>query len=458
MTGALRVADLSPFVPRDKREADYDEAAWLERLQRHLRSSELVIRLGDAMSEDEDHVISRDAGGQWQAGRYIGELVYEGRRLEIYPRLGLDVIGRWLEGALNLVAVPETAKQHSSESFIALLMAAIWCRQVDVAARHGPPAFRHDVTHEGSFVRGRLDIRETARLRGRASSHVASVMRPRELRNDVSRTLVAAERVLTQAVGHDRWRTPRVREILPQLYPAVGARPWLPSPTDLRRIRYTPITRPFKQAAELSWRIARHEGFGANAEPGSVEGLLLDVAELWELFLLSCARAAAPSLRVEHGTTAGGVDAFLLTSTQHPDRGLGRLKPDILVWEGERLRAVIDAKYKRLADRHPDRPQGIDRGDLYQLTSYLAALDVEGATVGMLLYPSDPKQTSTATAETYGPWLLGSGSEVRFQRVGVTPEGAVSDLGKLLRTAAAGVPASMSDHATPGPSPAFGAT
>lgn len=446
MTVALRVADLSPFVPRDKKAAGYDEAAWLDRLQRHLRSSEHVIRLGDALSEDEDHVISRDATGQWQAGRYIGELVFEGRRLEIYPRLGLDVIGHWLEGALNLVAVPETAEQHASESFIALLMAAIWCRQVDVAARHGPPAFRHDVTHEGFFVRGRLDVRQTARLRGRASPHVASVMRPRELRNDVSRTLVAAERVLTQAVGHDRWRTPRVREILPQLYPAVGARPRLPSLTDLRRIRYTPITRPFKQAAELSWRIARHEGFGANAEPGNVEGLLLDVAELWELFLLSCVRAAAATLRVEHGT-AGGGEAFLLTSTQDPDRGLGRLKPDILVWEGDRLRAVIDAKYKRLVDRRPERPQGVDRGDLYQLTSYLAALDVEGTTVGMLLYPADPNQTSTASGETYGPWLLGSGSEVRFQRVAVRPEAAVADVAALLETTAKDAPTSLSDRA-----------
>lgn len=443
MTPALRVADLSPFAPRDKKQAGYDEAAWLDRLQRHLRGSEHVIRLGDAMSEDEDHVISRDAAGQWQAGRYIGELVFEGRRLEIYPRLGLDVIGRWLEGALNLVAVPETAEQQASESFIALLMAAIWCRQVDVAARHGPPAFRHDVTHEGFFVRGRLDVRQTARLRGRASPHVASVMRPRELRNDVSRTLVAAERVLTQAVGHDRWRTARVREILPQLYPAVGARPRLPSLTDLRRIRYTPITRPFKQAAELSWRIARHEGFGANAEPGTVEGLLLDVAELWELFLLSCVRAAAPMLRVEHGTAGG--EAFLLTSKRDPDRGLGRLKPDILVWEGDRLRAVIDAKYKRLVDRRPDRPQGVDRGDLYQLTSYLAALDVEGAIVGMLLYPRDPEQTSTATGEAYGPWLLGSGSEVRFQRVAVTPEGAIADVAELLGIAVKRGPTALSD-------------
>lgn len=429
MTAPLRVADLTPFKPRDKKEAGYDEAAWLGRLQTRLRASEHVIRLGDA-ADDEDHVISRDWTGEWHAGRYIGEVVFEGRKLEIFPRLGLDVIGNWLEGALNLVAVPETAKQHGSESFIALLMAAVWCRQVDAASRHGPPAFRHDVVHEGFFVRGGLDVRRTARLRGRGSPHVASTTRPRELRNDVSRVLVAAERALTQVIGHDRWRTARVREILPQLYPAVGARPALPRWKDLQRIRYTPITRPYKQAAELSWRVARHEGFGAEAESGSVEGLLLDVAELWELFLLSCVRAAAPGLRVEHGTSAGQND-FLLRS-RDGDHGLGRLKPDIIVFAENELVAIIDAKYKRLVDRWPDRPAGTDRADLYQLTSYLAGLDLGGDAVGMLLYPRDPAQEGTATAEIRGPWVLADRNQLRFERVGPTAGELIPRLAVLL--------------------------
>ena len=98
-------------------------------------------------------------------------------------------------------------------------------------------------------------------------------------------------------------------------------------------------------------------------------------------------------------------------------------------------------------DRRPDRPQGVDRGDLYQLTSYLAALDVEGASVGMLLYPADPHQASTASGEAYGPWLLPSGSEVRFQRVAVSPEGAVADVAELLETTLERKPTPPSDRA-----------
>jgi 5-methylcytosine-specific restriction endonuclease McrBC regulatory subunit McrC len=75
---------------------------------------------------------------------------------------------------MNLLAVPDTSTQQDSSSFLALLMATVWCRAVDVASRHGPPAFRRDQSHEGFYVRGRLDLRRTAQVRGGAPSTAAA--------------------------------------------------------------------------------------------------------------------------------------------------------------------------------------------------------------------------------------------------------------------------------------------
>ena len=428
---SLVVKDLSPFEPHDE-----DEAEWLGRLQEHIRVSDHVIRLGEAEEREEELIVSRDPYGNWRAGRYIGEIAYQGRRLEIEPRMGPEVIAGWLEGALNLVAVPETAERQPSKSFIALLLAAVWSRGLDQASRHGPPALRRDHHHEGIYVRGGLAVRETARLRGRGSPHVASVIRYRDLDNDVSRTLVAAERVLQQAIGHRRWHTPRVDEVLPQLLAAVGARPRLPAQRDLQRIRYTPITRGFKQLAELSLRIARQEGFGAQSESGEAEGLLLDVAELWELFLLHCVRHAASGMAVEHGTTTSERIHLLVpwdsADTRARAVGMGRLKPDIIVRDGERV-VVIDAKYKHLRNWRPERPDGVERSDLYQLAAYLGRLDPDGKGVGMLLYPLDGNEVELSSAEERGPWRTESGSYVRFERIPVTEETAVTKLAALLR-------------------------
>jgi len=421
----IEVTDLSPMEG-----LTHDELEWLADLQGHLRSSDHQIRLGETERE-EDFVISRDARGKWWTGRYIGEIAYNGRRLRITPRLGDDKIIEWMAGALNLAAVPETATHTGSDAFIARLMAAVWCRAVDTASRHGPPAFRRVREHEGLYVRGRFDPRRTARLRGRGSPHVASETRPRDLDNDISRTLVVAERVLSQHIGSTTWRTPRVRQVLPQLIEAVGARPRLPRESDLGRIRYTPITRPFKAVAELSWRIAQQQGFAVAQQPGRAEGLLLDVAELWELFLLHCMRRALPRLRVEHGTTAGD-DAHLLESRSDPGKRIGRLKPDILIRDGGEVVGVFDAKYKQLANRWPDRRDGIDRADLYQLTTYLARHDPLGQAAGGLLYPRDDDRKSRATAEDAGPWRAPTGSHIQFVQVSHDEQAAVRELGEML--------------------------
>jgi 5-methylcytosine-specific restriction enzyme subunit McrC len=421
VSDSLLIKDLSPFDPRDQAEAN-----WLERLQSHVRASDYVVRLGEPAAEPDDFVIARDAFGRWQAGRYIGEISFENRRLVIEPRLGTRMIEQWLSQALNLLAVPHSSRQLRSESFIALLMAAVWSQRVALASRHGPPAFRRDHEETGQYVRGRLDVRGTARLRGAGAPHVASVRRYRDLANDVSRTLVAAERALTHHIGHDHWQTPRVIEVLPRLRAAVGSRPRLPSERDLRRIRYTPITRPFKQAAELSWRIAKLRGFIASSEEGQAEGLLLDVAELWELFVLNCVRRAMPEAEVEHGTVSDRQER-LLHSQADDTIGLGRLKPDVLVRRAGRVVAVIDAKYKRLVNTR-ERPDGVDRADLYQLVSYLARFASDGKAPGALVYPRDPDQCDLATAEVHDPWQTAVGNPVRFLRLALDPAGAIEEL------------------------------
>jgi 5-methylcytosine-specific restriction enzyme subunit McrC len=433
----LRARDLSPL------EGDLtpDEHVWLERVQRHVAASDHVLRLGDAAAADdgEDYIVSRDAFGRWWAGRYVGDISLDGRRLEIRPRLGEVVIEKWLGEVLNLVAVPETAARQQSESFIARLMGAVWCRAVDQASRHGPPSFRRAHEHRGQYVRGRLEMRGTARLRASGSPHVVSTQSYRDLDNDVSRTLVAAERVLTTRIGHRLWLTPRVDEIIPRLRGSVGSRPRLPTRRELRRIRYTPVTYRYRALADLSWRLARLQGYGAASAEGKSEGLLVDVAELWELFVCKAIAASLPKLRVEHGTRATET-TWLLTSTTDARTGLGRLKPDVLIRDGKDVVVVADAKYKRLENRWPERPQGFDRADLYQLITYLARHSPAGRALGVLVFPQSDEQPGAAdppyaTAEAKGPWLLPSGGEVHFVRLALELADAVPQLRDLFDTA-----------------------
>jgi hypothetical protein len=232
-----------------------------------------------------------------RAGRYAGQLTLDGRSYVLEPRIGWTALGGWVAAATGL-PVPPIARP-GERARVAALASMLWIRAVDDAGRHGPPSFRRDVAHEGGSVRGRLDVRRTVRLRAKGGSATASVYRARELDNPVTRIIVAADRVLARELGAGRWRTDRVEQVLAQLHTAVGRRTPSPGDGEVHRMRYTPITRPFKWAAELSSRIVRQDPLATTAFRDRVQGLVLDLDGIYTEAALGWARAARPDLRAD---------------------------------------------------------------------------------------------------------------------------------------------------------------
>ena len=141
---------------------------------------------------------------------------------------------------------------------------------------------------------------------------------------------------------------------------------------------------------------------------------------------MNCARRTVPAgLRIEHGTTLGRRD-YLLRSKQG-DRGMGRLKPDVLVMRGDRAIAVIDAKYKRLAFS-PQRPNGVDTADLDQLAAYASRYEPEH--VAALVYPHD-SGAEAARAEALSPWRAGDETFV-FRRLPTDAAACREEIAQLI--------------------------
>jgi 5-methylcytosine-specific restriction enzyme subunit McrC len=253
-----------------------------------------VVSMGDSASP-RPILAPSGADGRWESTRYAGELTVDGTTLVIEPRMGWDALHGWVGAATDMAATPTVVGTTASR--VAPLVGLLWVRAVDGASRHGPPSFRRDVPHVGTNMRGRLDVRSTVRLRAKGSTEAASVYRTRDLDNPVTRIIVAADRVLTRQFGHGRWHTDRVDAILPQLYTAVGRRSSVPAHGELQRMRYTPITRPFKWAAELSSRIVRQDPVSTTPRPGRAQGVVIDLDSVWRGALLTWARSARQDLR-----------------------------------------------------------------------------------------------------------------------------------------------------------------
>jgi 5-methylcytosine-specific restriction enzyme subunit McrC len=414
------------------RELTAVEDRWLADLAADTDPTDLVVNLGrSVIGAEPGPIVTREISG-WRAGRYIGEIRRDGITLEIQPRLDLAVIAAWASTILNVRVIPHSAEHAGgTRALIAELVAGAWRNSLVDAARHGPPGFRTPTSHQGAHVKGRLDLPGTIPLRAAGRPDVRSISRPKLANNPVTRAIVLADHALDRWIARPGWRGDRVDELMPRLRAAVGPRPAAPTARELATVRYTPITVGYRRTADLSFQILRNRGLRATATAEKTDGVLLDVAELWELFLVHCAKRAFGAANVIHGTRMMTASP-LLRSTLN-DRVLGRLYPDILIGSIEKPVALIDAKYKPLHDA-----RGVDRDDLYQLAAYLTGYQTDPKPTGALAYttfPTTALQPSSAD-EVGSPWRTPAGNLMCFARMPVDERECVAAIRLVAETAA----------------------
>lgn len=426
----LVARDCSPLVPQPTAA----EASWLRRLAINVRATEFVVPISGDRDEDEP-VVYCAWDGTWWAGRYVGSISFEGHSLIIEPRFGLATLRNWLSEATSVVLADAPGKLREDESFIAQLLASVWAHGFIEAARHGLPALRHDVATKGATLRGRLDVASSLRMIAAGNGQVLSIRSERSLDHAASDAIVAAYQVLRRWLGvpDDQWMPARAKELIPHLMAVTGARPRVPTKAELDRIRYTPITAGFAPIAELSRQIANRRGLATDIDKdGETKGVLLDVAELWEMYVLSVLRKAASPLSVTHGTREKSATKKLLYSDA-TGQAMGTLIPDAIVHSGSILRGVVDAKYKSL---HPSAssPNGPQRDDLYQMAAYLGRFAPPDGRMswGVLAYPLDPARPSIPQAEQFSPWSLDGGRKVIFTSLPHVASDAVAKLRVLI--------------------------
>ena len=408
----LIAKDCSPLNPQPTAA----EADWLRRVAASVRAGDFVVPISGDRDDDEP-IVYCAWDGTWWAGRYVGSLSFEGRSLIIEPRFGLATLRNWLFEATSVVLTESPGRLRQDESFIAQLLASVWAHGFVEAARHGLPALRRDVATKGPTIRGRLDVAASIRLIASAGREVVSVRSERSLDHAASDAIIAAYGVLRRWLGvpDEQWMPARAKELIPHLMAVTGPRPRVPTKAELDRIRYTPITAGFAPIAELSRQIANRRGLAADVDAnGETKGVLLDVAELWEMYVLSVLRKAATPLTVKHGTRERDASKKLLWSDVN-GQGLGTLIPDAILYARNNVQGVADAKYKSL---HPsaNAPYGPQREDLYQMAAYLGRFaPLEGkAAWGLLAYPDDPSRPTVAPVEQHSPWSLDQGKKVVF--------------------------------------------
>lgn len=403
---------------------------WLRRLSQSVMANELVLPIdkGKARAEHEP-IVYTDSYGEWWVGRYIGSLSFEGITLTIEPRFEMEFVAQQLP--LNKFAMVNIdGKQIHGDKLFHYLQALMWFNLFSRAAKHSLPVVKVDSDHVSNVVRGRFDVRASIRKISSGSGSVVSVSTQKELLNPLSICIALAFNKIQRWFPKQNllhWLPSTLALRLQQVMSAVSRHHVMPSIADLNKVRYTSLTSSYKPLVKLSLQILNNRGSDIHEDSAlKAKGLLLDVAELWEIYVLKALKSAyQDDFDVVHGTQ--GTDDYLLTSAL-TGKTMGKLLPDFLVKAGNSVRIVADAKYKRLGDAPWLSPK---RDDLYQMNAYMSRYQSQMTSDAhcMLIYPEWADKSSSVADD--GPWLFDSGKPLSFVTLPIDIHAAVLHLKNL---------------------------
>lgn len=394
-----------------------DDDEWFRRLVAAARPADMLLRLGRQGDEpDEEPVASFDgATGTWWAGRYVGEVHFEGRTLRLEPRFGMPALMRWLTTIWGVRLVDSKGRYEQQGIWLWLVIAHLWASQLIAAAKHGLPFRRIETVYQGRALRGRLLARDTAFFRAIGDDRVASMTRVRVVDPIIGGVLLAAFNRLRAALGShgekNYWLPDRGRSLVDELQSALGGRAGTISTGGQTQVRYSPITENYRSVVELSQSILAHRPrMTASGGEGKALGVLLDMAEIWELYVAKILHVGLPGYRVSHTGRATEHFRWLLNSETDGDK-FGSLRPDIIITDRkERCLAIVDAKYKTNRINTVNRT-GIVTDDLYQLVAYLSGFgDSNSRLDGFLIYPADESGQVAHRLSPKNPWQVSSAS------------------------------------------------
>jgi 5-methylcytosine-specific restriction enzyme subunit McrC len=222
-------------------------------------------------------------------------------------------------------------------------------------------------------VRGR--IREADQLRRRFGLPLPVEVRYDDYTTDIAENQVlrAAARRLLRVPGASRGTSRRLRRLLAVTRDITDLPP-TPTRPPIARTRLNRRYFPAVRLAELALRDHSPE-----FAPGAGQGIafLFDMNRVFEDFVTAELGAALE----RHG---GHARAQLHTPLDEGARLT--IKPDLSLWSAGQCRAVIDLKYKSLADRSPPE------GDIYQMLAYCTALQLAE---GYLVYAHGQAEPTT---------------------------------------------------------------
>ena len=303
----------------------------------------------------------------FSSSHYIGRFTYGDCSIIVNPRFGN--IFSYLVGYATNLYLPQgdSVFSNNTKNNSYWLIALIWTSLLNKALTEGQIPKEYITIHKNQkHYRGHLCVNKHIHFNICDATKFYCTYKKLSIDNTINRTIRTVYRILKEkgvsAIINEF-------EAYDKYLESMGVISFIADINQIENIRYTRIIEPYKPVMELSKMIlSNYKSEASNKDSTKADiSYFIDVAELWEMYLLKLLQKKLPDYTVYSPNSNFG--GFLLKDGK--DRMIREIRPDIIIEKKGHVKMIIDAKYKNYKQFGNSSDSGIHREDLYQMTTYL---------------------------------------------------------------------------------------
>ncbi|WP_027327426.1 McrC family protein [Helicobacter pametensis] len=319
---------------------------------------------------------------------YVGfyHTTIEGQQvsLTITPRFGEKIANYLYANALGVHLAKSTTSISQDKFYNQWFLALLWIGALEgaITQAHIPKSYVREKKNL-TYFRGRLDVGKQI-LHNLTSPHKMYCQYPKlTYDTPINRTLCKVYKILKKT--HSSLFSPSIQGHFSMLND-FGVRDEI-SMQEIESIRYTPLNRAYQKVIELSKIIISQKGQSNTTleSKSKGQGFFLDMSEVWESYLYKKILSKLEGYEARDCNLDGGDRVFLGSDN------VREMRPDFKLMRGDKLVAIMDAKYKNV-----DSIEKVSREDLYQMMSYMYRYDCD---LGIFLTPNNVEGEDIGIAE-----------------------------------------------------------
>ncbi len=343
--------------------------------------------LPESKEKEDELIIStkkQDDGLYVQTGNFIGSLSHNGIEIEISSRFSNKFLERMLNFA-NDIYVDDVSLGKSidaKKNLSKIVIYYLFIQTLERAFLLGLPKEYKDKSYHEAKVVGKVDMAKFIKNDIPFAGKISSVNRERQDIGDIVLLLHKALKIVQKESKE------LIKPVINTLsYLNEIREPRLVAPNVVHnalnsKALHNPIYAPYKKVLEYAKLIIENEDAGTKSNGKQNLGFLVDVAELFEIYI----RKLLQKEFKDWSVTSPKIELY-------KDKFFARkIIPDIVMSSGDQV-LVFDTKYKRMNMLGKDQYGlgDVDRNDFFQINTYMSYYQNQGKKViaGGLLYPMD---------------------------------------------------------------------